>query len=100
MIGRPTIVRYLRRNELLPSEKSSDFLSSDPLMTDPLQYKKPRIVIINASPQPDPPPRLTPTDRLLYRDKLRNDPTLLRRPARKLLFSTTHEAIIPLSVQT
>jgi hypothetical protein len=43
-------------------------------------------------------PTLATADRLLNRDKIRNDPSVIRRPPRRLIMNPTHEIMMPLSV--
>ena len=94
----PTIVRYLRRNELLPSERSA--LSNPmnkPLLTQ-LPYKKSTISVMNTSKLTDIPPTLPRANRLLNRAKMQNDALIIRRPPRKLHMNVVHETIMPLTV--
>jgi hypothetical protein len=62
------------------------------------QYKKPTISVMDTSKLTRPAPALVITDRSLNRDKIRNDPSVIRRPPRKLVANVSHDTILPLSV--
>ena len=98
--GGPRLVRYLRRNDLLPSESNAQLFAPNRLDIVPLQYEKSSMLTINSTQKMTPTPRGTPIERLLHRDQLCNDSTALRRPPRKLIFSTTNESFVPLSIPT
>jgi hypothetical protein len=91
----PTIIRYLRRNELLPSERLT--LENKPLLTQ-LSYTKPSITVINTNQITSVAPTLATTNRLLNRAKTQNNGLVIQRPKRKLLINASHETIMPLSV--
>ena len=89
------IVRYLRRHEVLPSVPRTSNTSIKDLTIDNLMNHRtasPSTTVQKSTPST---PKLTPIDRLLYRDKLRNDPFPVRRPTRKVTFNLTHETIMP-----
>lgn len=91
----PKLVRYLRKNQSLPSEESAHVFTPNRLDIVPVQYEKSSMIMTNSTA------RRTPIERLLYRDQLRNDSTLLiRRPARKLMFTPTNESLVRFSILT
>jgi hypothetical protein len=84
-------VRYLRVNELMPSER---FVSENPIKNSSLsRYQtetKAAIPVIT--------PTFVTTNRLLNRAKVRNDaPVIIRRPPRRLIINTKYETIMPLA---
>lgn len=98
--GKVKFIRYLRRNELLPSENSAQIFSPNRLDIVPLQYEKSSILLTNSTAKVISNPRRTPIERLLHRDQLKNDSSLLRRPPRKLLFSSTEESFVRFPIPT
>lgn len=90
----PKLVRYLRKSDLLPSEESSNVFTPNRLDIVPVQYEKSSIVMTNSTP------RRTPIERLLYRDQLRNDSAILRRPPRKFIFTPSNESLVRFSILT
>lgn len=95
----PRIIRYLRRDELLPSERlvPPSAPVKIPLISQ-IEYKKPMISVANINKITGVAPTLATTNRLLNRAKLRTDPSVIRRPPRKLKLNTSHETTMPLSV--
>jgi hypothetical protein len=98
IVSVPIIVHYLRRNELMPSERLGPRTSMKNPLLSQLQYRKPSISVINISTMTDITPHLTIADRLLNRDKIRTDPSAIRRPPRRLLINSSHDTIMPLTV--
>ncbi len=86
----PTVVRYLRNNELLPPGRS---VPRTPVTNPGLQFEtKAPIPVFNIAPT------LATTDRLLNRPTIRNDPSVIRRPPRRLIMNTSHYSIFALKV--
>ena len=94
----PTTIRYLRRNELMPPERSTRPTSVKFSLLPQTQYIKPTIPVTNTNKITAIAPTLATTDRLLNRAKIRNDPSDIRRPPRKLILNASQETILPLSV--
>ncbi len=91
----PRIIRYLRRDELMPSEQSASILNSEKdLLLFQSENKKSIVSFVDNSKTID----VATTNRLLNRAKMRTDPSVIRRPPRKLIMNATHETIMPLSV--
>jgi len=93
------IVRYLRRNELMPSERPTP--PPTPINVSLLsqsEYKKLTISVTNTSKITGVAPTLATTDRLLTRAKMRNDPPIIRRPPRRLVMNISRQTNMPLSV--
>ncbi|CAF0983862.1 unnamed protein product [Rotaria sp. Silwood1] len=95
----PSVIRYLRSSELLPSEqlvlqtsmeKSSEF--QIPFET------KTTLPAIRTNRTNGNAPTLATADRLLNRAKMRIDASVIRRPPRRLMINVTRETLVPLSI--
>ncbi len=95
----PNIVRYLRGNELLPSQRFAQQtpISNPPVSQLQMEINEPIPVIVSNKTR-DTAPSLAATDRLLKRDKMRIDASVIRRPPRRLLINTVRETIVPITV--
>jgi hypothetical protein len=80
----PTVVRYLRNNELLPPGRP---VPRTPVINPGLQFE---------TKSPIPVIGIATTDRLLNRATIRNDPSVIRRPPRRLIMNTSHYSIFAL----
>ena len=99
MIPVPTIVRYLRRDELMPSERPIPTTKQTKIsLLTQLQDKEPMISVANINKMTSIAPTLATTNRLLNRAKTQIDPPVIRRPPRKLRTNITHQTIMPVSV--
>lgn len=95
----PSTTRYVRRDELMPSEQS--VRTSTPVkipVLSELENKKPIISMMNINNITAVAPTLVTTNRLLNRAKIRIDSSAIRRPPRKLRINVNYETIMPLSV--
>ncbi|CAF2403373.1 unnamed protein product [Rotaria sp. Silwood2] len=95
----PSIIRYLRSSELLPSEK---FVSQTPMKKSSesqLKFEtKTTLPTIRTNTTTGTAPTLVTTDRLLNRAKMRIDASVIRRPPRRLIINVTRETLVPLSI--
>ncbi len=91
-------VRYLRRHELMPSERSVRPSAPVKVLLSESEFNKPTISTVNVNKITGVAPTLATTDRLLNRAKMRNDPSVIRRPPRKLTMDISHETIMPFSI--
>lgn len=95
----PRIVRYLRRDELMPSERPVLPSSAAKFsLISQSQHKKTSISVTNVSKITGVASTLATTNRLLNRAKIQTNPPVIRRPPRKLILNASHETIMPLSV--
>ena len=92
-------VRYLRRNELLPSERIAQISSIEKISLSPrTENRKPVILYVDSYKTIGIAPTLATTDRLLNRAKMRADSSVIRRPPRRLIVNAAQETIMPLTV--
>jgi hypothetical protein len=92
-------IRYLRRNELLPSERVAQVSNIENVSLSPrTENKKPVISYVDIYKTIGVGPTLVTTDRLLNRAKMRSDSSVIRRPPRRLIVSAAQETIMPLTV--
>ena len=98
-ISVPNVVRYLRGNELLPSQRFAQqtAIKNPPVSQLQVETNEP-IPVIGSNKTRGTAPILTTMDRLLKRDKIRNDASVIRRPPRRLLINTMRETIVPITV--
>jgi hypothetical protein len=88
-ISVPNAVRYLRGNELLPSQRSAKRTPRKKSAISQLQVE---------TKEPIPVPALATNNQLLNRAKVRIDASVIRRPPRRLIRNITHETIVSLAV--
>jgi hypothetical protein len=92
-------VRYLRRNDLMPSERFSQVSSSEKIsLSSQSENKKLDVSFVDTKKTIGVAPTLATTTRLLNRAKMRTDPSVIRRPPRKLIINAAQETIMPLTV--
>lgn len=93
----PTLVRFAKKQEIAPlkSQMMATSMKEFPKVelrpttsTEPMNSNKMK---------PPSTPKLTPIERILFRDKLINDPFQIRRPRRKLAMNFTHQNIVALT---
>lgn len=98
-LSAPAIIRYLRSKELLPSQQKLAETSMRKLPESKLKYeKKNKIPIIENNRNNANRATSTTTERLLNRPIMRHDPSLIRRPPRRLILNVTHETIVPVTI--
>ncbi len=91
------MVRYVRRHELMPSQRP--VTASIPMQISSVSENITSIIPVQSNSKiTSVAPTLATTDRLLNRAKIRNDPSVIRRPPRRLIMNLTHETMMPLSV--
>ncbi|CAF0854966.1 unnamed protein product [Rotaria sordida] len=95
----PSIIRYLRSNELLPSEQFISQSTTEKFVESQLEFETPTTLsTIHINTTTGNASNLVTNDRLLNRAKMRIDASVIRRPPRRLLINVTHETLVPLSI--
>lgn len=95
----PNIVRYVRRRDLLPSERLisrsmvEEFSESQSKLEtiEEIPVIQNNLTIVNGR-------SLTMAERLLNRPTLRIDASVIRRPPRRLVINATRETIVPFPI--
>lgn len=95
----PNIVRYVRRRDLLPSERLisrsmvEEFSESQSKLEtiEEIPVIQNNLTIVNGR-------SLTMAERLLNRATLRIDASVIRRPPRRLVINATRETIVPFPI--
>ena len=98
-ISAPTVVRYVRGSDILPSERSGSRTLVNKSSVSQIQFEtKAPIPVIGSNQINGSVPTLTLNDRLLNRPTMHVDASIIRRPPRRLIRNVTHENIVRLAV--
>ncbi|CAF1335372.1 unnamed protein product [Rotaria magnacalcarata] len=97
----PSLVRYLRRTDLMPSERlvlpPINIPAKATLLCKP-KYQKSTVSVMDTSQLTNTVANAVTTNRLSNRPKIKNDAPIIRKPSRKLVLNVSHETMMPLSV--
>ncbi|CAF3526830.1 unnamed protein product [Rotaria socialis] len=97
----PSLVRYLRRTDLMPSERLVLPPINIPVKATLLcesRHQKSTVPVMDTSQLTSTVANVVTTNRLSNRPKIKNDVPMIRKPSRKLVLNVSHETMMPLSV--